>query len=55
MPRTTITNLPIQADGHNFWISSVDYFNNQITIGMPKVSVGFPTLAALTISNVTNI
>jgi hypothetical protein len=55
MPRTTITNLPIQADGHNFWISSVDFFNNQITIGMPQIHVPFPTLTALTISNVTNI
>ena len=55
MAQITITDLPLDADGHQFWVSSVDFFANKNTSGMPTVNMSFPTLTAPSISNVTNI
>ena len=55
MPQVIITDLPLDADGHQFWVSSVDYFGNVNIFGMPTINMAFPTLVAPSISNVTNI
>jgi hypothetical protein len=55
MPQITITDLPLDADGHQFWVSSVDYFRNVNISGMPTINMVFPILVAPSISNVTNI
>lgn len=56
MAKTTITGLPLDPDGHQFWVEAVDYFGNSNVIDMPTTGyVPFDTPETLTISNVTNI
>ena len=56
MPSKIINDLPLDIDGHQFWVSAVDYSDNESVIDMS--STGYIQLAPLVVpglSNVTNI
>jgi hypothetical protein len=52
MAEFTINNLPLDADGHQFWVSSVDYSGNENVIGMSSTGyIQMPPLSAPLLSN----
>ena len=56
MGKVTVTNLPLDIDGHQFWVAAVDHFGNASVVDMPSTGyVPFDAPEALTISNITNI
>jgi len=53
MPSVIINNLPLDVDGHQFWVAAVDYSGNTNNIDMS--STGYIQLAPLTAPDFDNV
>ena len=56
MPSRVINDLPLDADGHQFWVSAIDMSGNEGILDMQTTGyITFAPLEAPALSNVTNV